>query len=140
MPEQIVVRETAVCRCSSKKVFLKISQYLLKKTLKTCSSIKKRLQRSCFPVNIAKFLRKSFLVEHLWWLLKQSTLNRLFWLWAIKNRLEWQKQPPEVLCNKKCSQKFQENTCARVSFLIKLPAPFLAEHLWWLLVEWHSSE
>ena len=37
-----------------------------------------------------------------------------------------QKQPPEVFCKKRCSQKFlqdsQENTCARVSFLIKLQA------------------
>ena len=35
------------------------------------------------------------------------------------------------------SQNSQENTCARVSFLIKLqawPATFLTEHLWWLLL------
>ena len=28
----------------------------------------------------------------------------------------------------------QENICARVSFLIKLQAPFHTEHLWWLLL------
>ena len=27
------------------------------------------LQHSCFPVNIAKFLRTAFLIEHLWRLL-----------------------------------------------------------------------
>ena len=27
------------------------------------------LLHRCFPVNIAKFLRKSFFIEHLWWLL-----------------------------------------------------------------------
>ena len=36
------------------------------------------------------------------------------------------KQPPEVFCKKRCSQKFlqksQENTCARVSFLMRLQA------------------
>ena len=35
------------------------------------------------------------------------------------------------------SQNSQENTCARVSFLIKLqawPTTFLTEHLWWLLL------
>ena len=35
------------------------------------------------------------------------------------------------------SQNSQENTCARVSFLIKLQTqatPFLKEHLWWLLL------
>ena len=34
-----------------------------------------------------------------------------------------QKQPPELCCKKRCleiSQNSQENTCARVSFLIKL--------------------
>ena len=31
--------------------------------------IKKRLQRRFFPVNIAKFLRTTFFIEHLWWLL-----------------------------------------------------------------------
>ena len=31
--------------------------------------LKKRLWRSCFPVNFAKFLRTPFLKEHLWWLL-----------------------------------------------------------------------
>ena len=35
------------------------------------------------------------------------------------------------------SQNSQENTCARVSFLINLQAriPFLTEHLWWLLLQ-----
>ena len=37
-----------------------------------------------------------------------------------------QKQPPEVFCKKpmflEISQNSQENTCARVSFLIKLQA------------------
>ena len=37
--------------------------------------------------------------------------------------LENQKQPPELFCKKRCSQKFhKENTCARVSFLMKLQA------------------
>ena len=34
----------------------------------------------------------------------------------------WQKQPPEMFCKKRCSQNLQENTCIRVSFLIKLQA------------------
>ena len=60
---------------------------------------------------------------------------------------------PEVFCKKvflEISQNSQENTCARVSFLIKLlasdhrcfpvnfvkflRAPFFIEHLWWLLL------
>ena len=31
--------------------------------------IKKRLQHRCFPANIAKFLRTTFFIQHLWWLL-----------------------------------------------------------------------
>ena len=47
---------------------------------------------------------------------------------------------PEVFCEKgvlKNFAKFTGNTCARVSFLIKLQAfstPFLTEHLCWLLL------
>ena len=37
--------------------------------LKVCNFIKKRLSHSCFPLNIAKFLRVAFFKEHLWWLL-----------------------------------------------------------------------
>ena len=36
---------------------------------KTPDFIKKRLQHRCFPVNIAKFLRTAFFIEHLRWLL-----------------------------------------------------------------------
>ena len=34
-----------------------------------CNFINKKLQHRCFPVNIAKFLRTTFFIEHLWWLL-----------------------------------------------------------------------
>ena len=37
--------------------------------LHNCNFIKKRLQRRCFPVIIAKFLRTVFFIEYLWWLL-----------------------------------------------------------------------
>ena len=57
-----------------KKVFLKISQnsqentcarisFLIK--LQASTLLKKRLWHSCFPVNIAKFLRPPFFTEHL---------------------------------------------------------------------------
>ena len=74
---------------------------------------------------------------------------------------KFKKQPPEVFCKKvllKTSQNSQENTCARVSFLINLKAstllkkrpwhryfpmnfakfsrtPFVKEHFWWLLLK-----
>ena len=37
--------------------------------LEARKSIKRRLQHSCFPVNIVKFLKTAFSIEQLWWLL-----------------------------------------------------------------------
>ena len=48
------------------------------KRLKACDFIKKRLQHRCFPVNIAKFLRTAFFIEHLWWLLLNSLSKILY--------------------------------------------------------------
>ena len=67
-------------RCSIKKLFLKILQYphetlvlesLFKKVtgLNACNFIKKRPQRRCFPVNIAKFLILPILKNFCKWLL-----------------------------------------------------------------------
>ena len=49
------ISEAAVHRCSSQQVFLKISQYLQENNF-----IKTRLQRRCFPVNLAKFSKAVF--------------------------------------------------------------------------------
>ena len=61
--------------CSVKNTFLEISQ---KNACARVSFLKKRLWHRCFPVNFAKFLRISFLREHLRWLLlafqSESTL------------------------------------------------------------------
>ena len=72
--------EAAVCRRSSKWVFLKVSPNLQQNIcveslfnrdagLQACKFIKKRLQHRYFPVNIAKFLRRPFVAKHLRWLL-----------------------------------------------------------------------
>ena len=69
--------------------------------LQACNFIKKLLQHSCFPVNIGKFLRTKFFIEHLQWLVLQ------------------------VPYNKSCSQKFYElhqNVSPSESFLIKIQA------------------
>ena len=49
------ISEAAIHRCSSQQVFLKISQYLQENNF-----IKTRLQRRCFPVNLAKFSKTVF--------------------------------------------------------------------------------
>ena len=38
--------------------------------------IEKRLQHRCFPMNVAKFLRTAFFIEHLWWLLPETLIHR----------------------------------------------------------------
>ena len=45
--------------------------------LQSCDFIKKRLRHRCFPVNIAKFLRTAFFIEHLWWLFLNFLQNLL---------------------------------------------------------------
>ena len=37
--------------------------------LRSATLLKRRLKHRCFPVNFARFLRTSFFIEHLWWLL-----------------------------------------------------------------------
>ena len=73
------VPEAGVCRlqirCSLKfcKFHKKISvlESIFNKAagLKVCNSIKKRLQHSCLPVKLAKFLKTSFFTEEFRWLL-----------------------------------------------------------------------
>ena len=63
-----------------KSIFNKVA------TLKDCYIIKKRLQHRCFPVNIAKFLRKSILKNSFKRvLLYILSLNQRSEKWKIKN-------------------------------------------------------
>ena len=65
--------EAAVCRCSSKQVFLKIFAIFVAKHLQSlfnkvagltaCNFIKKRLKHRYFPVNIAKLSITAFLQD-----------------------------------------------------------------------------
>ena len=43
-----------------------------------CFNIKKRFHHRCFPVNIAKFVRTAFFMEHLWWLLLEKYCRNNF--------------------------------------------------------------
>ena len=66
--------------------------------LKACNSIKKRLQHSCFPVKLAKFLKTPFFTEEFQWLLltfnsclHRSSGQKQVWLSAINTRFSWKK-------------------------------------------------
>ena len=66
--------EAVVCRFSKNLQYLQKSicvGVFLKKVagLEARKSIKRRLQKRCVLVNIAKFLGTAFSVKHLWWLL-----------------------------------------------------------------------
>ena len=39
------------------------------------NKVKKKLQRSCFSVNIAKIQRRGFFIEHLQWVLLKAKQN-----------------------------------------------------------------
>ena len=74
-PKKQLDIEAVTGKCSVKKVLLEISKNSQENTCarvstgQTATLLKKRLSRRCFPVNIVKFLRTSFLTEHLRWLL-----------------------------------------------------------------------
>ena len=55
-----------------------LQAHLQENILKVYNFIEKRLQHMCFPVNIVKFLKTAFFIEHLWWLLlKNGKLVRM---------------------------------------------------------------
>ena len=64
--------------------------------LKVCNSIKKRLQHSCLPMKLAKFLKTPFFTEEFRWLLltfssclHRSSPQKQVWLSAINTRFSW---------------------------------------------------
>ena len=86
--------ESVSWKCSLKKVFLKIPQnsqenkHLCQSLcfskgagLRPATLLKKSLWHTCFPVNLVKFLRSPFFIEHPWWLLlnlKLQNCNSVF--------------------------------------------------------------
>ena len=60
------ITKAVVRMCSVKTVFLEISQNSQENTCARDSFlIKLQTQHKCFPINIAKFLRTAFFIEHL---------------------------------------------------------------------------
>ena len=74
--------------------------------------LKKKLWHRCFHVNFAKFLRTTFLKEHLWWLLLKKAVLKNFAIFMGKN-LSW--------------SLFLIKLFQRSCFLVK----FFCEHLFW---------
>ena len=74
-------KEAVIQRCSVKEVFLKILENSQEKLCTRVSfsikwQLKKRLWHRCFPMNIAKFLRTHFFIEHVRWLpIRTKSLN-----------------------------------------------------------------
>ena len=124
-------------------VFLEISQNSHKTSvleslfnevagLKTCNFIKKRLHQNCFSVKFAKFLRTSFLQNTSEWLFLigfgiiavvgkfKVLLIRYENIYVVKEAVTQRFSVKNLFL--KISHNSQENTCARVSFLIKLQA------------------
>ena len=85
-------------RCSYWKASVLESIFNKAAGLKVCNSIKKRLQHSCLPVKLAKFLKTPFFTEEFRWLLltfnsclHRSSGQKQVWLSAINTRFSWKK-------------------------------------------------
>ena len=73
------------CEKSSFRSFTKCTGKLLCQSLffnknadlRPATLLKNRLWHRCFPVNFAKFLRRPFITEHLWWLLLHVSFCKL---------------------------------------------------------------
>ena len=98
--------------------------------LNKVTGLRPALWHRCFPANLAKFLRTPIFTKHLWWLLlyksyfksefslyvtevAEKALSILFLTEAVTQRCSIKNVFLEIL------QNSQENSCARVSFLIK---------------------
>ena len=55
--------------------------------LRPATLLKKRLWHRCFPVNLVKFLRTPFFIEHLWWLLLKAIATLFSIETASRNRV-----------------------------------------------------
>ena len=86
-----------------------------------------------FSCGFCEIFKNTFFTEHFCTnasdvcnLAKECTPPKLFLILSKSVRplkvVIWSWQPPDVSCKKTCSQNSQENTCVRVSFLIKLQA------------------
>ena len=51
-----------------------------------CNFIKEETLAQVFPMNFAKFLRRPFIVEHLWWLLLEVLTCLIFKLQTIQEQ------------------------------------------------------
>ena len=85
--------KNTITRSSRSKMFFKIGvlkNYVIFTgkhlcwSLKVCNFTKQRLQHWCFPVNIAKFLRKPFFIELLRWLLLHYFLLTFFYFLTLQ--------------------------------------------------------
>ena len=107
--------------------------------LKVCNSIKKRLQHSCLPVKLAKFLKTPFFTEEFRWLLltfnsclHRSSGQKQVWLSAINTRFSWKKYllPRKSRSSQRmCSVKEGMQRPAKVFFLWTLRNIY--KHLFW---------
>ena len=68
-------------RCSVKKGVLRNFTKFTGKHL--YQSLSRRFWHRFFPVNVVKFLRIAFYIEHLWWLLFDKTQIDAFFIWYL---------------------------------------------------------
>ena len=91
--------EVVIRKCSVKKVFLETSQNSQKNNCAIVSFfnkvasgfatlLKTSLWHRCFPLNLVKFLKAPFYIEHLWWLLLSIVVTSLIQLKMITSAFQ----------------------------------------------------
>ena len=116
--------------------------------LKACDFIQKRLQHSCFSMNIGKFLRTPILKNICEWLLLtrasfRSSHLELFYQKGVPRNFA--KLTGKHLCQSLLSVKLQAQACNFIKketlaqvfsceFCESFQNTFFMKHLWWLLL------
>ena len=72
------------CKKGVLRNFVKFTGKHLRQSLRPATLLKKRLWQRGFPVNFAKFLRTSFVTEHLRWLLLHICFSITIWKNCVK--------------------------------------------------------
>ena len=78
-----------LCKKDVLKNFTKFTgKHLCRSLLRPAALFKKRHRHRCFPVNFTKFLRTSFFIERLWWLLLEVSMKgrslNVISVWVLK--------------------------------------------------------
>ena len=87
--------------------------------LRPATLLKKRLWRKCFPVNFARFVRKPFIIEHLWRLLRNLFVDYQITISQIWKQVFNMQTPAASVKNENFMRTYHGKVSSRIiSFLL----------------------